>query len=143
MADCIFCQIVKKEIPAYLVYEDNDFLAFLDIRPLNPGHTLVIPKKHYRWVWDVKNIGQYYQVVAKIAHALRKVFQTDYIVSLVFGEEVPHAHVWLIPRLPNDGHGGAIDLNNVKKIPEKEMKQIALKINTSLKDFNFGDNSSV
>ena len=126
--DCIFCKIVNKEIPAYVVYEDDNFLAFLDVRPLNPGHTLVIPKKHYRWVWDVKNIGEYYEVVAKIAKAMKKALGTDYIVSLVFGEEVPHAHVWLVPRYADDGHGGAIDLENIKDINEQEMVNIAKKI---------------
>ena len=63
MENCIFCKIVSGEIPSYKVYEDNEFMAFLDVRPLNLGHTLVIPKKHYRWVWDVPNIGEYYEVV--------------------------------------------------------------------------------
>lgn len=52
-SNCIFCEIVKGEIPAYKVYEDGNFLAFLDINPQSPGHTQVITKKHYRWVWDV------------------------------------------------------------------------------------------
>ena len=54
---CIFCKIVKKELPAYVVYENDNFLAFLDIYPLAPGHVQIIPKNHYRWVWDVPNIG--------------------------------------------------------------------------------------
>ncbi|MEI7463544.1 MAG: HIT domain-containing protein, partial [Candidatus Taylorbacteria bacterium] len=63
MPSCIFCKIINKEIPANIIYEDADFLAFLDIRPLSPGHMLVIPKKHYRWVWDVPNVGEYFEVV--------------------------------------------------------------------------------
>ena len=97
MKDCIFCKIVNKEIPAHVVYEDKDFLAFLDIRPLAPGHTLIIPKNHYRWVWDVPNIGAYFEVVSKLAKALRKAFHEEMILSKVVGEEVPHAHVWLFP----------------------------------------------
>jgi len=130
--DCIFCKIIAGEIPSYKVYEDDNYFAFLDIRPLNQGHTLVVPKKHYRWVWDAEDIGGYYQVVQKIAKALRKVFATEYIVSLVFGEEVQHAHVWLIPRLPNDGHGGAIKLDNIKEIGEKEMAEIAERMKNNL-----------
>lgn len=130
--ECIFCKIISGEIPSYKVYEDENFFAFLDIRPLNPGHTLVIPKKHYRWVWDVENIGGYFEVVKKIANAIKKVLNTDYVVSLVFGEEVPHAHVWLAPRFEGDGHGGAIELKNVKAISEKEMKSIAEKINNEI-----------
>jgi len=130
--DCIFCKIVNKEIPAQVVYEDDNFMAFLDVRPLNLGHTLVIPKKHYRWVWDVDNVGEYYEVVAKIARAMKKVLNTEYVVSLVFGEEVPHAHVWLVPRYDDDGHGGAIDLDNVKDISENEMSVVAEKIKKAL-----------
>jgi len=125
---CIFCQIVKKEIPANIVYEDDLVMAFLDIRPLNPGHTLVIPKKHYRWVWDIEEFEEYGVAVKKIANVLKKTLGTDYVVSLVFGEEVPHAHTWLIPRFENDGHGGAIDLNNVKSISKEEMDEVAGKI---------------
>lgn len=126
--DCVFCKIINGEIASYKVYEDKNFFAFLDIRPLNPGHTLVIPKKHYRWVWDVKNIGEYYEVVGKIANAIKKAMRTDQVVSLVFGEEVSHAHVWLVPRLPKDGHGTSIDLKNIKELTNKEMKEAADKI---------------
>ncbi len=126
--DCIFCKIIAGEIPSYKVYEDDNFFAFLDISPLNPGHTLIIPKKHYRWVWDVPNIGEYYQVVGKTAKAIKKAFSTDWVISLVVGEAVPHAHVWLIPRFENDGHGAAINLKNVKRLSEEKMKEAAEKI---------------
>ena len=132
MKDCIFCKIVSGEIPSYKVYEDDKFMAFLDVRPLNLGHTLVIPKKHYRWVWDVPNIGEYYEVVCKIVLAMKKALETDYIVSLVFGEEVEHAHIWLVPRYPQDGHGGAIKLENVKDIKKEEMEMVAEKIRKEL-----------
>jgi len=130
--DCIFCKIVSGEIPGYKVYEDDNFLAFLDIRPLNLGHTQVIPKKHYRWIWDVEEIGELYKVVQKIANAIKKGLNTDYVVSLVFGEEVPHAHVWLVPRFPQDGHNLAIDLENIKKLTDKEMQEAQEKIKENL-----------
>ena len=106
--DCIFCKIVKGEIPAYKVYEDESFLAFLDITPQSPGHTQVIPKKHYRWVWDVPSeadepasakatAGKYFEVVKKIALAQQKAFDTDFILSRIIGDEVPHAHIWVSP----------------------------------------------
>ncbi|MCS7134248.1 MAG: HIT family protein [Candidatus Pacearchaeota archaeon] len=124
--ECVFCKIAKKEFPCYKVYEDKNFLAFLDIRPLNKGHTLVIPKKHYRWIWDVEEIALYFKVVKKVANAIRKAFKTEWVVSLIIGEAVPHAHVWLVPRFENDGHPkGWLDINNVKKISEKEMREIA------------------
>lgn len=131
--DCVFCKIVKKEIPAFIVYEDDSFLAFLDINPRNPGHCLVIPKKHYRWVWDVDDIAQYYKVIQKIANGIRRALSTEWIVSLVLGEEVPHAHVWLVPRFPNDGHGASIKLDKIKKISKEEMQRIAEKIKREIK----------
>lgn len=95
MDDCIFCKIVRKEIPAHIVFENDEHLAFLDIRPLSAGHTLVIPKTHHRFVWDVENIAGYFIVVQKIAKALQKVSGTDEVFMKVIGEEVPHAHVWI------------------------------------------------
>lgn len=97
MDSCIFCKIVKKEIPAHVVYEDKDFLAFLDIHPQSPGHTQVIPKDHYRWVWDVPNVGAYFEVARKIANAQRKAFETEFVLSKIVGDEVPHAHIWVFP----------------------------------------------
>ncbi|MEK7645212.1 MAG: HIT domain-containing protein [Patescibacteria group bacterium] len=97
MSACIFCKIVAKEVPAEIVYEDADFLAFLDIRPLSPGHALVIPKQHYRWVWDVPNAGAYFEVAKKVANAQKKAFEVEMVLSKIVGEEVPHAHIWIYP----------------------------------------------
>lgn len=119
--DCIFCKIVKKEIPAEIVYEDDNFLAFLDIHPQSPGHTQIIPKKHYRWVWDLPtygqaspNAGEYFEVVQKIAKAIGKAFETDWILSKIIGDEIPHAHIWVFP---NDKVGG--DKNALKENAKK------------------------
>ena len=95
--NCIFCKIVAEEIPAYKVYEDKEFLAFLDINPQSPGHTLVIPKKHYRWVWDVPNVDDYFSITAKLAKVLQKTFKTESVWSRITGEEIPHAHIWIFP----------------------------------------------
>ncbi|OHA93445.1 MAG: hypothetical protein A3H52_01965 [Candidatus Zambryskibacteria bacterium RIFCSPLOWO2_02_FULL_39_26] len=97
MKDCIFCKIVSGEIPTHKVYEDENFLAFLDINPQSPGHTQVIPKKHCRWVWDVPEVGEYFEVVRKIAKAEQKAFGTDWILSRIIGDEIPHAHIWVFP----------------------------------------------
>jgi len=97
MSECIFCKIAKKEIPAHIVYEDDDFMAFLDIHPQAPGHSQVIPKNHTRWVWDVENIGKYFEVVRKIAKAQQKAFSTEWILSKIVGDEIQHAHIWVYP----------------------------------------------
>lgn len=130
---CIFCKIVQKEIPANIVYEDDNFLAFLDIRPVNKWHTLIIPKKHYRYVWDVPNIWEYYEVVWKIANSMKKVFSIERIVSAVFWEEIPHAHIWLVPRFDWDGHNWSLDTSNIKEISPEEMQNIAKKIAENIK----------
>lgn len=88
---------MRREIPAQVVYEDADFLAFLDINPQSPGHVQVIPKKHYRWVWDVPNAGAYFEVARKVALAQRKAFNTDFVLSRIVGDEVEHAHIWVFP----------------------------------------------
>jgi len=95
--DCIFCKIVKGEIPSYKVYEDDEFIAFLDAFPAVEGYTLVVPKKHYRWVWDVENIGGYFNVCKKVAQHYQKVTSNELVYSMIIGEEVPHAHVRIIP----------------------------------------------
>ena len=115
MNNCIFCKIVRGEIPSTKVYEDEDFLAFMDINPRSPGHVQVIPKKHYRWVWDVEPIGKYFEVVQKIARAQQKAFHES-VRSRVMGDEVHHAHVWLFPN-PDEPKGDAKDFAvNAEKI---------------------------
>lgn len=97
MENCIFCKIVAGEIPSRKIYEDERFLAFLDIHPRAPGHMLVIPKEHYRFVWDFPDIGAYFAAVQRLALALQKAFDTKTIHSKVEGNEMHHAHVWLYP----------------------------------------------
>ena len=119
MPDCMFCKIVAGEIPAHKVYENDEFLAFLDIRPQAPGHTQVIAKQHFRWVWDVPNAGAYFEVVRKVARAMQNTFgPIDEVHSRIMGEEVPHAHIWIYPA-PAKAHGDKNDLEgNAKKIKE-------------------------
>lgn len=117
MNDCVFCKIARNEIPATKVYEDEQFLAFMDINPHAPGHIQVIPKEHYRWVWDFPTIGAYFEVVQKLAKAMQKAFHES-VRSRVMGDEVHHAHVWLFPS-PEGTPGDKNDLAlNAKKIIE-------------------------
>ena len=123
MQDCIFCKIVSKEIPAHIVYENEHFLAFLDTRPQSPGHTLVIPKQHYRWVWDIPankntspNLAEYFDTVSKIALAQRKAFNQEMILSKIVGEEVPHAHIWVFPSSETSGDKNDFETNKKKII---------------------------
>ena len=111
MEDCVFCKIVSGEIPAEKVYEDDQFAAFLDIHPQTPGHVQVIPKQHYRYVWDVPDAGAYFEVAKKIALAQRKAFGTEWILSKIIGDEVPHAHIWVFPSDEAEGDKSALEAN--------------------------------
>jgi len=118
MDNCVFCKIANGGIPSNKVYEDDAFVAFLDINPQSPGHIQVIPKKHYRFVWDVpeKEFGAYANVILKLANVLRGLFGTDMVFSRVMGDEVPHAHVWLFPN-PSQAKGNTKDFEgNAEKI---------------------------
>jgi histidine triad (HIT) family protein len=114
MENCIFCKIIKKEIPAHVVYENDDFLAFMDIHPASRGHVLVIPKKHYRWVWDVPNAGAYFEAAKKVALAEQKAFEQEAIWCGVRGDEVPHAHISVLPH--SDTKGDKMDFDANRKL---------------------------
>src|SRR5258708_40150674 len=98
MADSIFTKIIKSEIPCHKVYEDDKTFAFLDIHPVQPGHTLVIPKKQIEFVWDLpdEDYTAVMSAVKKIALRLRAVLGVRYIGERIVGVDVPHAHVQLI-----------------------------------------------
>jgi histidine triad (HIT) family protein len=104
----IFSKIIAREIPADIVYEDESVIAFLDIAPVNKGHTLVVPKKEYRWFYDVpaELAGELFVVSQKISRALKHATGADFIQLSIVGDEVPHVHIHLIPRFANDGLGG-------------------------------------
>lgn len=115
MENCVFCRIVKGELPSHKIYEDKDFVAFLDIHPQSPGAAQVIPKKHYRWVWDVPNVKTFFEVARKIAKAEQKAFDTQMVLSKIVGEEVGHAHIWVYPN--SDVKGDKEDFaGNAEKI---------------------------
>ena len=103
--NCIFCKIARKETEASIVYEDADVMAFMNIRPANEGHTLIIPKQHYVDIFDIpeKLLEANHKVTKKIAVAVKKATKADG-VSIVqqngaaAGQEIFHLHVHVIPR---------------------------------------------
>jgi len=106
--NCIFCQIAQKKIPAEIIYEDKNVLAFLDINPVSPGHTLIVSKKHYRDFASTpdKTAGHILKVARKIApKILKAVKATDYNLitnnGVLAGQSVGHLHFHLIPRGKN------------------------------------------
>lgn len=99
MVATLFTRIVNGEIPCHKIAEDDRFLAFLDIHPINPGHTLVIPKKEIDYFFDLDDalLGGIMAFSKKIAVALKKAVECRRIGIMVAGIEVPHAHVHLVP----------------------------------------------
>jgi histidine triad (HIT) family protein len=95
----IFSKIVIGEIPAYIIAEDDCFLAFLDINPLNEGHTLVIPKKETDYLFGLEDneLAALWMFTKKVALAIEKVVPCKRIGVAVIGLEVPHAHIHLVP----------------------------------------------
>jgi len=102
---CIFCKIVRKQAPASFVYEDASVIAFLDIRPLNLGHTLVIPKEHYETIYEIPDelIGHIHKIVKRTALAIKRATEADGISVIqqnerAAGQEIFHLHVHVVPR---------------------------------------------
>jgi histidine triad (HIT) family protein len=127
----IFSKIVKDEIPSFKIHDDDDFLAFLDVYPLQKGHTLVIPKKQTDYIFDIDseeylNLWSFAKLIAK---AMKKVIKCKRVSIVVIGLEVPHAHIHLIP------------INSIEEInfeqpklsfTNEEMKNIANLIRTAI-----------
>jgi histidine triad (HIT) family protein len=130
--DCIFCKIIKGKIPSYKVYEDKDFFAFLDMNPLNPGHTLLVPKKHVKYVNDYEPFCEYWQIARKLSKKIEKAMKCILVSYIVYGLGVPHAHIHLIPKFENDAHPKGPDPNKTMKLSDKKMQEIATKIKNSL-----------
>lgn len=111
LMDCLFCNIIRRAIPSNVVYEDERTFAFLDIRPLNPGHTLVIPKTHSLDIFEMpdEDLSAVIRTVRKIALGMEKAFAPDGVnVHMnnrrAAGQVVFHAHIHVIPRHENDGY---------------------------------------
>ncbi len=115
MSDCVFCKIVKGELPTTKVYEDNYFLALLSIEPIAFGHTLIIPKKHVPFMPDADDatIGGIFKLAKQLIPAIKKGVGCDFIQLSVVGEEIPHFHVHLMPRYADD---------NMPRWPTKKYK---------------------
>lgn len=102
--NCIFCKIVEGEIPADIVYEDDIFLSFLDIKPVIAGHLLLIPKEHFEWIHETPDelVSKAFVITKKIINKMRENLPCDYVQIVVVGKDVPHFHIHLIPRMLND-----------------------------------------
>ncbi|MCD4759621.1 HIT family protein [archaeon] len=136
MKDCIFCKIVNKEIPSKIIYEDEHALAFLDIEPVNVGHTLVVPKKHFETIdkMDKEEYDKLSEAILKISKGIMcladglNVMQNNKEIA---GQAVPHVHFHLIPRYNDDGY--RFDWKKDEDVTEKENNEFLEKIKSFLK----------
>ena len=122
----IFTRIVKGELPCHKILEDEKYLAFLEIRPINPGHTLVIPKKEIDYLFDMddESLAGLIAFSKKAARLIQKEVSCKRVGVMVAGLEVPHAHIHLVPIFE------VTDLNfaKAKPTPNEELAQIAQRI---------------
>lgn len=103
--NCIFCKIAKDEVPSQKAHhEDGDILSFLDIQPVKPGHTLVIPAQHYRWFYELPDnlSDKLFRTAKQIAKSLKEEYHADYVRLSIVGKDVPHVHIHLIPHKFSD-----------------------------------------
>jgi histidine triad (HIT) family protein len=134
MENCLFCKIVSGEIPSQKVYEDSETLAFLDINPVNPGHTLIIPKRHFDNIEEIPEtvLCNVIMTVKKVGNALKKGLGVKgYNLQVnndpIAGRIIPHIHVHVIPRLEDDG----LKLWPQGEYREGEMSDVAGKIRSA------------
>ena len=139
MVECVFCGIAKGAIPSKKVYEDNSVIAVLDINPRNPGHTLVVPKKHYETIMEMPdNEAQtLFAAVKKMASVIKKATNADGVSisqsnGRAAGQIIPHVHFHVIPRFMNEGPVGLESILPSKRLDEQTMNKLVESIKTSM-----------
>ena len=141
MADnCLFCRIVSGEVPATLVYVDKNAAAFLDHRPLFPGHTLLVPREHYETLTDLpaEHVGPFFQNAQTLARAVESAMEAEgtfVAMNNRVSQSVPHLHIHIVPRRRKDGLKGFFWPRTKYKTPE-EMEVVQQKIAAALKKSN-------
>jgi histidine triad (HIT) family protein len=126
MPDCIFCKIAAKEIPSNFVWENERFFVFADMRPVNPGHLLIIPKEHTDLIFDLPDdrYAEIFMIAKTLSAPLKRATNAKRIGIAVEGFGVAHAHVHLIPlNGPNE-----LNPERARSIEKKELETIANKI---------------
>ena len=140
---CIFCKIVRKQIPASIIYENETVMAFLDIRPLNEGHTLVIPKKHYVDIFDTPEdqLSKVHTAAKLVSIAVKKATNAEGISIIqqngkAAGQEIFHFHVHVVPRFEEQKLPSFTALKEVERV---KLDGVAKKIRQQLKNLNCVD----
>ena len=123
MENCIFCKIIRNEVPAHKVWEDQKFLAFLDINPVNVGHLLIIPKKHVSYIFDLEepDYSEIFRQAKFLAKPLQQITKAKRIGVAIEGFGVDHIHVHLVPV----NNAGELDPNRAKTASPDELVAMA------------------
>ena len=139
--NCTFCKILNQELPASRIIEDKHNLAFLDIHPVSSGHTLIIPRRHVESFTDLtkEEVTQLFEMGKVVASHLKNVVEDCGGVNLsladgaVAGQEVPHAHLHVIPRKEGDGFGWKFPPGySEKAAPREDLERIAALLKNSI-----------
>lgn len=130
MEDCIFCKIIKGEIPSMTIYEDDIVKVFLDINPTTNGDTLIVPKKHIENMLDLddKTLSHIHKISKEIYNVLKEKLNIDGLTLVqnnFYGQEIKHYHVHLIPRYKND---------DVEQLSNKEILKDVKEVFNQIKD---------
>ncbi|MDD4250978.1 MAG: HIT family protein [Candidatus ainarchaeum sp.] len=130
--DCVFCKIINGNIPCEKIFENDSYFAFLDINPMHPGHTLLIPKKHVDYIFDLsdKELFDFLTTAKKLSLILQKAIGTEKVGLVVEGFLVRHAHIHLIPINP----GMQLDSSLQKPINKEVLQKIGDQIRTIIKN---------
>lgn len=133
---CIFCKIVHKQAPASIIYEDETVIVFLDLRPLNMGHTLVIPKAHYVDIFDTpeKDLSQVHKIAKIVSCAIKKSTEADGISIIqqngkAAGQDILHIHVHVVPRFEGQK---LPPFSELKEVERAKLDAMAKKIKQQL-----------
>ena len=126
MNDCLFCKIAHHEIPSHKIWDDKEHHAFLDINPINPGHTLVVPKNHTDYIFDIEDaaLSSLFLASKKVATQLKEKLSCERVGVIVEGFAVPHAHVHLVPI----NEGSELNPHNAKPTSQEELLMMRSKL---------------
>ncbi len=141
MSDCVFCAILAGRLPASIVHQDDTTTALMDIRPINPGHVLVIPNRHAAYLagLDPATAGELFRVAQRVAAALRASGVRCEGVNVLLadgeaaGQEVFHTHLHVIPRYPGDGFGFKFGVRESSPTDSSELDSTAERIKGALR----------
>ncbi|MBI5227878.1 HIT family protein [Candidatus Micrarchaeota archaeon] len=136
MEGCVFCNIIRRKLPSTKIYEDDHVLAFMDIKPINPGHVLVIPKKHVELLTELDDglTGEVLIAAKKIGRWLKNSKLNCKGINYVLadgaeaGQEIFHTHIHVIPRYRGDGFGFRMPARYGEDVSTEELEKIATKI---------------